>query len=330
MYLTGSMHLNLCQDLKINLPQALLTMLVICLLIHCNFSFLSLCHVYSLLLACPKHCYKSLSYSTPWFIKQNHSRSQLIYLYNLRWFLLSLLVPITFCSRKKAMLFAANFFYIDVASLLESAALLWGRREILWQLQLNLKWKFQTNSIWRWNSDWNSSSSVFIFILTWIGFALASYLQFNCVNYTQFVFSCCPTLLIADKKQFSNVHFIAQMQAEANPKLHPYGADLSIYLTLLLIFSGSNMHGFYHYCALLVIYSSVFISLLPFPCFFSKCGHARNPSFLVERASNHSSFNTFWLLFCVFSHVGSSCLLHSGISWQQLYYPILVKHHVNI
>ena len=265
MYLTGNMHLNLCQGLEINLPQALLTMLVMCWLIHCNFSFLSLCHLYSLLLACPKPCYKSLSHSTPWFLKQNQSRSQLMDLYNLKWFLLSLVLPITFCSRKKAMLFTANLFYIDAASLLESAALLCGRWEILWQLQLNLKWKFQMNSIWRWNSDWNSSSSVLF--SAWIGFALASYLQFNCVNYTQFVFSCCPTLLIADKKQFSNVHFIAQMQAEANPKLRPYGADLSRYLTLLLFFSGSDMHGFYHYCALLVIYSSVFISLLPFPCF---------------------------------------------------------------
>lgn len=56
-----------------------------------------------------------------------------------------------------------------------------------------------------------------------------------------------------------------------------------------------------------------------FHVFFSKCCHARNLSFSVECASNHSSFNMFWLSFCVFSHVGSSCLLlHSGILWQQV------------
>lgn len=36
------MHLSLCQELKIYLPQALLTMLVMCWLIHCNFPFLFL------------------------------------------------------------------------------------------------------------------------------------------------------------------------------------------------------------------------------------------------------------------------------------------------
>lgn len=51
MYLTESMHLNLCQDLKINLPQPPVTILVLCWLMHCNFSVLFLCHVYSLLLA---------------------------------------------------------------------------------------------------------------------------------------------------------------------------------------------------------------------------------------------------------------------------------------
>lgn len=101
MYLRHNMHLNLCQELKIYLPQAILTMLVMCWLIHCNFSFLFLCHVYSLLLSSPKHCYKSLSYSTLWLIKQNHSRFQLMFLYNLKWFLLSLVQPNAFCSRKK-------------------------------------------------------------------------------------------------------------------------------------------------------------------------------------------------------------------------------------
>lgn len=119
-----------------------------------------------------------------------------------------------------------------------------------------------------------------------------------------------------DKKQFSNVRFIPQNQAEANPKLHPYGADLSRYLTLLFISLVQIFMAFI--ITVLVVYSPVFISLLPFPCFFSKRSHARNPSFLAKRASNHSSFNMFWLSFCVFSHVGSSCLfLHPGISWQQ-------------
>lgn len=91
------------------------------------------------------------------------------------------------------------------------------------------------------------------------------------------------------------------------------------YLPLLLFFSSSNVGGFFHSCALLVVHSSVLIPLLPFPCFFSKCGHARNLSFSVECASNHSSFNMFWLSFCVFSHVGSSCLLlHSDVLWQQV------------
>lgn len=206
MYLRDNMHLNLCQELKIYLPQAILTMLVMCWLIHCNFSFLFLCHVYSLLLSHPKHCYKSLFYSTLWLIKQNHSRFQLMFLYNLKWFLLSHVRPNAFCSRKKkAMLFAANFFYIDAASLQEFAALLWGRQEILWQFQLHLKWQFWMNSIWRWNSDWNSNS-LFLFS-AWIVFSLALCLQFSCVNCT--VFSCLPTLLFADKKQFSNVYLIA-------------------------------------------------------------------------------------------------------------------------
>lgn len=217
--------------MKINLPQALLTTLVMCWLIHCNFSFLSLCHVYSLLLACPKHCYKSLSPDWSNKITQGPSWCTCI-ISNDSYSVLFYQLPSVL--EKKSMLVTVNLFYIDAASLLESAALLWGRWEILWQLQLNLKWKFRMSSMWRWNSAWNSSYSVFIFSLSWIGFALASYLQFSCVNYTLFVFSCCPTLLIADKKQFSNVHFIVQMQAEAKPKLHPYGADLFKYLTLLL------------------------------------------------------------------------------------------------
>lgn len=70
-------------------------------------------------------------------------------------------------------------------------------------------------------------------------------------------------------------------------------------------------------CLLYIVLCSSFS--YHFHVFFSKCSHARNLSFSVECASNHSSFNMFWLSFCVFSHVGSSCLLlHSGILWQQV------------
>lgn len=110
MYLRDNMHLNLCQELKIYLPQALLTMLVMCWLIHCNFSFLPPCHVYSLFLSHPKHCYKSLSYSTPSLIKQNHSRSQLMYLYNLKWFLLSLFYQILSALEKQSRALCSKLF----------------------------------------------------------------------------------------------------------------------------------------------------------------------------------------------------------------------------
>lgn len=182
--------------------------------------------------------------------------------------------------------------------------------------------------VWRWNSDWNSSFSGFIFRLMWIEFALALCLQCSCVNYTQFVFSCCPTLLIVIRNSFQMYILFLKNQAEANPKLHPYGANLSRYLTLLFVSLVEVFMAFI--ITVLLVYSPVFISLLPFPCFLSKCSHARNPSFLAERASNHSSFSMFWLSFCVFSHVGSSCLLlHPGISWQQGMLFHIGKIHVN-
>lgn len=91
--------------------------------------------------------------------------------------------------------------------------------------------------------------------------------------------------------------------------------NLSSYLTLLLsmVQIGTVLSLLYSAC-----YSFVFFSPT-ISMFSSNCTYARNLSFLAERASNHSSFNMFWLSFCVFPHVGSSCLpLHSGISWQQV------------
>lgn len=135
-----------------------------CWLIHCNFSILRCVFPAS---SCPKCSYKSLSFSTPWFIKENHLRSQLMYLHHLKWFLLWLILSISFCSGKKKKPYFPSKLLHYVASFLESAALLQGRWGVLWQPQLKLKCKFLMSSIWKWNSVWNSSSSVFIFSLTW-------------------------------------------------------------------------------------------------------------------------------------------------------------------
>lgn len=182
MYLTESMHLNLCQDLKINLPQPPVTILVLCWLMHCNFSVLFLCHVYSLLLAvqststrvCPSQPHDSsnkITQGPSWCtcIISNNSYFPLFYQ----------LPSVLKKKNHQKTCFHSKLFLHYVAILLESAALLQGRWGILWQLQLKLKWKFLMNSIWKWNFDWNSSSSVFIFSLTWIEFILALYLLFT-------------------------------------------------------------------------------------------------------------------------------------------------------
>lgn len=143
--------------------------------------------------------------------------------------------------------FSQQTLYVDAASLLESAALLWGRWEILWQLQTNLKWKFWMSWVWRWNSDWNSSSSGFIFRLMWIEFALALCLQCSCVNYTQFVFSCCPTLLIVIRNSF---------------QMYVLFLKIKLKLTLNSIPMEQTFPGISRYCSFLWLKYSWLLSLL--------------------------------------------------------------------
>lgn len=158
----------------------------------------------------------------------------------------------------------------------------------------------------------------FFFNLSWILFSLALCLQFSCVNCT-LCFLTCPTCSSQIRNIFQIYVLLLTCKLNLTLSSTPTEQTFPNYLPLLLFFCGSNVCGFCHSCALFVVQSSVLIHLLPFPCFFSKCCHARNLSFSVECASNHSSFNMFWLSFCVFSHVGSSCLLqHSGILRQQV------------
>lgn len=151
-----------------------MTVLVTCWLIHCNLSILPCVFPAS---SCPKCNYKSLSFSTPWFIKENHSRSQLMYLHHLKWFLLFLILSITFCSGKRTLLSQQTFSTL-CGKFPRVCSSLQGRWGVLWQPQLKLKCKFLMSPIWKWSSDWNSSSSVFIFSVN-LEFTPVLYLQFT-------------------------------------------------------------------------------------------------------------------------------------------------------
>lgn len=148
--------------------------------------------------------------------------------------------------------------------------------------------------------------------------SLALCLQFSCVNCT-LRFPACLTYSSLIRNIFQMYILLHKFKLHLTLNSTPTELTFPNYLPPLLFFCGSDVCGFCHSCALFVVHSSVLIPLLPFPCFFSKCSHARNLCFSAECASNHSSFNMFWLSFCVFSHVGSSCLLlHSGILGQQV------------
>lgn len=118
------MHFSLCQDLKINLPQALVTVLVMCWHIHYIFFFSVPLPCVFLLPSLSKMMLQKSVLLSP-MVHQTISLKvpALMHLYNLKLFLLSLILPITFYSRKKATLFTVNLFYM-----------MW---QVSWSLQLS-------------------------------------------------------------------------------------------------------------------------------------------------------------------------------------------------
>lgn len=80
--------------------------------------------------------------------------------------------------KKKSTLLSQQTFSTLYGKFPRVCSSLQGRWGVLWQPHLKLRRKFLMSSIWKRNSDWNSSCSVFIFSVN-LEFTPALYLQFS-------------------------------------------------------------------------------------------------------------------------------------------------------